>query len=140
MRYDAQHRALPKKMNMLAAVIGLAPRSRSCCQSPKWTSEGASSRPGKNRASAAFSTCSAGARRFGLQSRAGDPRTGKSGPNDFAIYRIEDGGQHDRTPLFDRVYLARSSFPAGFMGCGKWFRPIVAAVEPSRLAVRRRGR
>ena len=65
--------------------------------------------------------------------------SGQGGPENFAIDRVEDDGQHDRIP-FDRVYLARFWFPASFMACGKWFRLNVAAVEPRWLAVRRVGR
>jgi len=48
--------------------------------------------------------------------------SGQGGPKHFAIDRVEDDGQHDRTPLFDRVHQARAPFQLSFVAFGKWFR------------------
>jgi hypothetical protein len=40
----------------------------------------------------------------------------------LAIEQADDDVQHDRTPLFDRCQLSRSSFQDRFADAGKWFR------------------
>src|ERR1700688_3154069 len=40
----------------------------------------------------------------------------------LAIEQADDDVQHDRTPLFDRCQLSRSSFQDRFVDAGKWFR------------------
>jgi len=50
--------------------------------------------------------------------------SGQGGPKHFAIDRVEDDGQHDRTPLFDRVHQARAPFQLSFVAFGKWFRSV----------------
>ena len=47
---------------------------------------------------------------------------GKRRPEELAVNRVEDGGQHDRTPLFDLGHCSRPLFQASFVGWGKWFR------------------
>lgn len=54
------------------------------------------------------------------QSGAGGLRAGKGGPDQFAIDRIKNGGQHDRTPLFDRGNTNKRSFQTDFIGSLKW--------------------
>jgi hypothetical protein len=55
------------------------------------------------------------------RSGAGDLRARKRGPDQFAVDRVENGGQHDRTPLFDRGNTSKGSFQTDFVGSLKWF-------------------
>jgi hypothetical protein len=43
------------------------------------------------------------------------------------VNRVENDGQHDRTPLFDQGDGSTGSFPGDFAELGKWFR------RPGRL-------
>jgi hypothetical protein len=84
---------------------------------------------GSNRSAA--SRGARGSRRY--RSGPSDLRAGKGGPDQFAIDRIENGGQHDRTPLFDRRNTNKRSFQTDFVGSLKWFHCSPGKTAAGRL-------